>query len=63
VTPLAAVIATTPQQGLSPAGAVVMILSVACVLALVTFCVRRIFTKPHTPERMHAPLDIDTHDT
>jgi len=61
--PHAAVIAATPQQGLTPAGAVVMIVSVACVLALAGFCVRRIFAKPRTPGHMHAPLDIDTHDT
>jgi hypothetical protein len=57
------VIAATSQGGLTPAGAVVMILSVAGVLALAGFCIRRIFAKPHAPERMHAPLDIDTHDT
>jgi hypothetical protein len=61
--PHAAVIAATSQQGLTLAGAVVMIVSVACVLALAGFCVRRILSKPRTPQHMHAPLDIDTHDT
>ncbi|MFQ6048098.1 MAG: hypothetical protein ACE5K7_01890 [Phycisphaerae bacterium] len=52
------------QEGrLTIGGAIVMTLSVGFVLALVIFCVLRIFREPRPEQRMHAPLDIDTHDS
>jgi len=45
------------------AGWFMMILSCGFVLCLITFCFYRVLTTPGTQEHMHAPLDIDTHDT
>lgn len=49
---------------MTPAGWTIMILSVSCVLALVTFCVYRVLTLPPVEtESLKGPLEIDTHDT
>lgn len=53
----------TYASGLTPAGWAMMIGSVGLVLALCAFCVYRAMREPRTGEHMHAPLDIDTHDT
>ncbi len=43
-------------------GWVIMITSMTCVVALVSFCYYKVLTHPESTEHMHAPLDIDTHD-
>lgn len=43
-------------------GWVIMITSITCVVALVSFCYYKVLSKPASTEHMHAPLDIDTHD-
>ena len=48
---------------MTTAGWIVMILSVGSVLSLVIFCFYRVLFTPKTTEHMHAPLEIDTHDT
>ena len=48
--------------GLSWGGAVVMVVSVGMVLALMIFCILRVFREPEPKKHLHAPLDIDTHD-
>jgi len=50
-------------SGLTPAGWAMMIGSVGMVLALCAFCVYRVLRESHPEEHLHAPLDIDTHDT
>jgi hypothetical protein len=48
---------------MTPAGWIVMILSIGFVLSLVTFCFGKLLLTPtSTSETMHTPLDIDTHD-
>ena len=37
--------------------------SVGFVVALTVFCFARVLRTPAPGEHMHAPLDIDTHDT
>ena len=37
--------------------------SVAAVVALISFCFYRVLKKPAAANQMHAPPDIDTHDT
>ena len=46
-------------------GWLVMILSVGSVLTLVTYCLIRVLSLPpvEIEEHLHAPPDIDTHDT
>lgn len=53
---------TTAPDGLNAAGAVMMTVSIVVVLALVGFCLRRILRESKPSDRLHAPLDIDTHD-
>jgi hypothetical protein len=50
---------------LTPAGTVVMVVSVACVISLVSFCVLRVMTLPpvEVEETIKGPLEIDTRDT
>jgi hypothetical protein len=47
---------------MTPAGWIIMILSVGSVTSLLTFCFYRVLRKPSSTDHMHAPLDIDTHD-
>ena len=47
---------------MTPAGWIVMILSVGFVLGLTTFCFHRVLRTSKATEHMHAPLEIDTHD-
>jgi hypothetical protein len=49
---------------MTPAGAIIMIVSVAAVLALTTFCVVRVLMLPPVElEDLKGPLEIDTRDT
>jgi predicted outer membrane lipoprotein len=58
------ILAAAPADGgLTPAGWLMMVGSVGVVLALCAFCVIRALRESHPEEHMHAPLDIDTHDT
>lgn len=47
---------------LNAGGMAIMSLSILLVLGLLGFCIYRILRCSH-PERLHTPLDIDTHDT
>lgn len=47
---------------MTPAGWIMMILSITAVTSLVTFCYYKVLTKPESTEHMHAPIDIDTKD-
>lgn len=47
---------------MTPAGWIMMILSITAVTSLVTFCYYKVLTKPQSTEHMHAPIDIDTKD-
>jgi len=47
---------------MTPLGWIMMIVSVGCVLTLVTYCFYRVLHAPKTTEHMHAPLEIDTRD-
>ncbi len=51
------------QQGLSAAGWTLMIGCIGLVCGLLVFCFFRVLTTPSATQHMHAPLDIDTHDT
>ncbi len=44
-------------------GWIMMLVSVGTVLALVVFCFYRILRAPKTESHIHAPLEIDTHET
>lgn len=44
-------------------GWILMLLSCGFVLFLLIFCYWRVLRAPSSTEHMHAPLDIDTHDT
>lgn len=57
--------ANLTPNALNPAGWTVMILSVGSVLALVTFCLYRVFMLPpvEIEEHFKGPLEIDTQDT
>ncbi len=49
---------------MTPAGWVVMILSVGTVLALMGYCLYRVLTLPPVDmEEIKGPLEIDTRDT
>lgn len=49
---------------MTPAGAIIMILSVGAVLALTAFCVVRVLLLPPVElEDLKGPLEIDTRDT
>ena len=47
---------------LNASGMTIMALSIVGVLGLLGFCLYRMLRGSH-PERLHAPLEIDTHDT
>lgn len=47
---------------MTPAGWLVMLLSVGFVLGLTVFCFYRVLRTPKSIEHMHAPLEIDTRD-
>jgi hypothetical protein len=44
------------------AGSVLMTASMGTVLTLPVSCHYRVLFTPRAQDRMHAPLDIDTHD-
>ena len=49
---------------MTAAGWIVMLLSVGSVLALVSYCVAKVFSLPPVEmEDLKGPLDIDTRDT
>lgn len=49
---------------MSVAGWIVMLVSVGSVLALITFCLKTVFSLPPVDqEHLVGPLDIDTRDT
>jgi hypothetical protein len=49
---------------MTPAGWIIMIVSVGSVLALTVFCFYRVLTLPASElDEIKAPLDIDTKDT
>ena len=62
VAQLLAQAATPEETGLTFAGGVIMSVSIALVLGLMTFCMSRILREERPSEDHHAPLDIDTHD-
>ena len=45
------------------AGWVLMTVSIGSVLTLLVFCYYRVLFTPSAQDRMHAPLEIDTHDS
>ncbi len=47
---------------MTPTGWAFMLISCGMVTCLAVFCYYRVLRTPSTTERMHAPLDIDTHD-
>jgi len=47
---------------MTPAGWILMTVSISSVLTLLIFCYYRVLFTPRVEDRMHAPLDIDTHD-
>lgn len=47
---------------MTPAGWFLMLGSVGFVLGLTAYCFYRVLTTPAPKERLHAPLDIDTHE-
>ena len=48
---------------MQPAGWALMLISCGFVLCLVVFCYWRVLFTPGSQEHLHAPLDLDTHDT
>ena len=53
------------SDAITAGGWIVMILSVGSVVALVCYCLFRVLSLPpvEVEEQLHAPRDIDTHDT
>lgn len=49
-------------QGLTTAGAAIMIGSITMVVAFLTFCMYRILSESNPKTHHHAPLEIDTKD-
>ena len=49
--------------GLNLGGTLMLATSVLLVCGLLIFCVVRIMREEAPGEHLHAPLDIDTHDT
>jgi hypothetical protein len=47
---------------MTPAGWAFMLISCGFVVGLTIFCYYRVLTTPRPEERIHAPLEIDTHD-
>ncbi len=52
----------TDAVRLNASGMAIMALSILGVLGMLGFCLYRMLRGSH-PERLHAPLEIDTHDT
>lgn len=52
-------------NAMTPAGWIIMVVSVGSVLALTAYCMVRVLTLPPAivEEHLKAPLDIDTKDT
>lgn len=50
------------SQGLSTAGAAIMIGSIAMVMAFLAFCMYRILRESNPKAHHHTPLEIDTKD-
>jgi hypothetical protein len=49
---------------MTPAGWIIMLVSVTAVLTLVSFCLYRVLKLPPVEiEHLHGPTDIDTGDT
>ena len=55
-------IAQTEAEGLTPAGTVIMTISILGVLGLCGFCMIRILRERRPSENHGASLDIDTRD-
>ena len=49
--------------GLNLGGMLMLAMSVLLVCGLVVFCVVRIMREDAPTDHLHAPLDIDTHDS
>lgn len=49
--------------GLNLGGTLMLAMSVLLVCGLLVFCIVRIMREDAPGEQLHAPLDIDTHDT
>lgn len=47
---------------MTAAGWILMLGSVGFVLWLTVYCFYRVLSTPAPKERLHAPLDIDTHE-
>jgi hypothetical protein len=47
---------------MTPAGWALMLISCGTVVSLMLYCYYRVLTTPSSTERIHAPLEIDTHD-
>lgn len=47
---------------MTPGGWAFMLLSCGFVIVLTGYCYYRVLTTPRPEERLHAPLEIDTHD-
>lgn len=47
---------------MTTAGWILMLTSCGGVVALTAYCYYRVLTAPSPIERIHAPLEIDTHD-
>lgn len=43
-------------------GWVTMVLSVGSVTALFVWCIVKVLRQPATTNKIHGPMDIDTHD-
>ncbi len=56
-------VAQAETGGLTPAGTVIMTLSILGVLGLCAFCMNKILREKRPSEHHHAPLEIDTRDT
>lgn len=48
---------------MTAAGWILMLGSCGCVTLVALYCYYRVLKTPEVPEHLHAPLDIDTHDT
>lgn len=47
---------------MTPAGWIIMLLSIGFVVGLTAWCFYRVLTTRAPSQRVHAPLDIDTHE-
>jgi len=48
---------------MTPAGWIVMLLGVGGMTGLLIWCVQKVIRTPNAEKHLHAPSDIDTHDT